>query len=263
MKAPQGSRERLLTFGAQGAGKTRAWLDIARMHQLRGSDAAFHVIDTDDAVGDMIYGDRFRALENLKVHVCVRWTDFADALDKIRTEIKPYVDWIVCDLADKPWSAASEHYCQETYGMTLFQLLAQQRAETKAAGATPKSKADPHRAKFGGLEGSEWSEINSFYLPWAQDIFLNIKSHVYFACPLGTVDERADAQTKAMYGRFGVKPIGNKHLGYQARTVLKFDQLGEQRTMVTVKDREREQLTGAPIGDFSISYLKNVGGWEL
>ena len=77
------------------------------------------------------------------------------------------------------------------------------------------------------------------------------------------MDERADAQTKEMYGRFGMKPVGNKHLGYQARTVLLFQRFGEQRVMTTVKDRERVELQGAPIGDFSISYLKTVGNWAL
>lgn len=263
MKSPPGSRERIIAFGAQGAGKTRAWLDVARMHQLRGSDAVFHVFDTDDAVGDMIYGERFRDLNNVHTMVCTQWSDFEEGLEKIRSEIRPYHDWIVCDLADKPWSAATAHYVRDAYGMSLHQLLIQQRHETTAAGAKPKSPQDPHRSKFGGLEGGEWSEINSFYLPWAQDIFLTVKTHVFFACPLATVDDRADAQTKAMYGRFGVKPVGNKHLGYQARTVLKFDHFGDQRTMVTVKDRERTQLSGEPIGDFAISYLKNIGGWEL
>jgi len=263
MKAPPGSRERIVSYGAQAAGKTRSWLDVARMHQLRGSDARFWVFDSDDAVGDMIYGERFRDLNNIEVLTCVRWEDFRDGLDKMKANVRPYLDWIVCDLADKAWSSCTENYVMDAYGCTMQQLLVRQRHETEAAGAKPKSPNDPHRSRFGGLEGEEWVEINSMYLPWAQDIFLNVKTHVYFACPLGNVDERADAQTKEMYGRFGMKPVGNKHLGYQARTVLLFQRFGEQRVMTTVKDRERVELQGAPIGDFSISYLKTVGNWAL
>jgi len=62
-----------------------------------------------------------------------------------------------------------------------------------------------------------------------------------------------------------VKPQGQKTLPFQFHTVLLngYTPREDNRTITTIKDRERPEVQGLVIKDFTVQYLKDIAEWQL
>jgi hypothetical protein len=62
---------------------------------------------------------------------------------------------------------------------------------------------------------------------------------------------------------YGMKPAGQKQLGFVPHTVLmmKKGRVGDYK-MTTIKDRGRWEGEDVEIGDFMQDYLVGIGGWQ-
>ena len=73
-----------------------------------------------------------------------------------------------------------------------------------------------------------------------------------------------DQTTRQIFGKFNMKPVGQKDLPYQFHTLLLSGRDAQGRwTLNTIKDRERAELSGKLVGNFALDYLKDIGGWSL
>ena len=238
--------ERILLFGGPGAGKTRSWLDIAKLSQKTGSDARFFAIDTDFAVDRMLMGEDFADLTNVEHAVVDDWTDLMSSLDKYRKEMTPK-DWLIVDMLGYAWEAVQAYYTQQVFGEDLGSFFLAAR------------KADKER-EFEGW--TDWKVINKLYAQLTTKL-MRTQGHVLCTAAIDKVGERDDEAVRKMFGRFGVKPRGQKHTGHLFHTLLISQQAGPESWVLTsVKDRERRLLEAEPNKGFALSYLVRVAGWR-
>lgn len=259
----EGPRERILLYGGPGAGKTRAYLDIANQLQKSGSDAHMYVIDTDFAVERMMTG--FPDLENVTYAEVVDYSEAMEAVTKFQTAIKPG-DWMVCDLINVMWDYSQQHYTQEVYGVTLDEYFLERRA---AAAKKAKSKQSDE-----GFEGLDWQIIKPMYQAFSNRFFHRHRGHV-LACAgaKGLNRDGKWADSKELidtFGAVGIRPEGEKRVAHQVHTALylRKSNVGEFQ-FTTAKDRERETMLEVGLGtedapgSFAKKYLLSVAKWKL
>jgi hypothetical protein len=118
--------------------------------------------------------------------------------------------------------------------------------------------------------GSNWTVINKLYSRWIGQV-IRWAGHVYAATPAQQVAESNSSgrggdsrEIRETFGRYGVKPTGQKALGFQFHTVLLLQSPSrDQWTLTSVKDRSRELQQATPMFDFVASYMVPVGGWTM
>lgn len=252
--------ERILLLGKEGTGKTRAVLSIAR----RCPDAHFHVIDTDySASYDRMIGTEFQDVGergNVTTHVTGPW-DWPAILDAARTVQKQVTrgDWVVCDSMTPTWNAVQEHFTSEVHGNDIETYLLDIRKKREAA------------SKNGGMKGSsleafdgwmDWSVINPMYFRLYKHL-LTQPGHLLLTAEGQAVGDTDGKAMKDTYQVHGIRPAGQKKLGFLTNTVLitKKGRKGEY-TLTTVKDRGREDVEDIELDDFAKDYLQKVAGWK-
>lgn len=248
--------ERILLFGPAGSGKSTAAASIAAMSAKTGSDARFHVVDTDLAWDRMLY-EGYQDLSNVEVYVALEWPEYREALAKIRATVRPN-DWVIVDLVSNAWETVQSYFTEQVFDSDIGDYFLQVRKELK----TGKKSLEA----FSGWV--DWSVINAMYKSWANDLLFKTRANILCTAKMAKVhSEQDDKATRLLFGSHGVKPEGQKALAYQFHTVLL---TGEQKagdetqwTLTTVKDRERPQLSKAPVRKFALDYLVKVGGWRL
>lgn len=247
--------ERILGFGDTGTGKTSAFLQIAEFHQRHGSDAIFYVLDTDNTMEAMVTRGRYAELTNLNITQLTCWDDYVPSIERLRKKVRPH-DWCSIDLVSKAWSEVQDQYVVEIWG-DLEDYWVNARKQGDLADGTP-------------MDGwTDWQVINRMYRQFSNAVH-RMQCHVYAtaeqkelmkASKSGKGGEKADIQET--YGRFGVKPEGQKQLGHMFHTILLFKRSGRGQHIVnTVKDRERSELTAEEWDDFAATYLEGVAGWR-
>lgn len=107
--ATEGVRERILSFGGAGMGKSFDWLFIARFSQQTGSDAVFYCLDTDMAI-DRMLATEFSDLTNVRVVPVFDWEGFDSGLNDTLKAMKPN-DWLIVDLLTPTWEMVQEYFC--------------------------------------------------------------------------------------------------------------------------------------------------------
>lgn len=239
--------ERILCYGIEGSGKTRNWLDIARMAQKTGSDAEFHVIDTDYAVPRMMTGEAFKDLSNVKDVQVDDWVTLMAEVNRIRDIARPH-DWIVIDMLSWAWQWIQDLYIEKQYHQTT--------GEKWMSWATAGTKG-------GLLEGDrDWGTINKNYGELGGAL-MRMQCHVFCTAAAKAVSTRDAAEIQNQYGRHGVKPEGQKNTGNLFQTVLLCRNTGlNEWRITTVKDRERAQIEGEVVKSFSLDYLIKRAGWR-
>ena len=70
-------RERILTYGGPGSGKTNAWMRLAK----HLPDSTFYVIDTE--IGAERSLQEYPEIENVVVYPVIDWTDYRKAQKEI------------------------------------------------------------------------------------------------------------------------------------------------------------------------------------
>jgi hypothetical protein len=241
--------ERILVFGGPGSGKTKNLIDIAK----RCSTSRFHVIDSDASFGRMLAGDNSHLWDqnggNISVSPVYVWVEYTDALDKIQKLITAN-DWIVADMISPAWEAVQDHFSEQVFGKGVEQFFLEARAAAKKGSA------------FDGRK--DWTVINKLYRNWANQLTLKSRCHVYATAGVAAVQEDDGKEIRALFGRYGVKPTGQKENGHRFHTVLWTSRSANGQWRInTIKDRERDEMVDVVVGDFAQDYLAKVAGWKM
>jgi hypothetical protein len=242
-----------LSFGPAGSGKTTAWLDIAKWSARTGSPARFFVLDTDFSVGRMV-GSYPEIHNTLDLSTGYDWKDY-ELFQKRVLQHATADDWVIVDFVGAAWSAVQESFVQQVFHQDIGNYFLQAR-KTLSAGAA--------------LDGwTDWSVINNMYYQWVRPLLFKGRYHVYATAQTDQLSSdkkpTEDSQTRGLLLPFGVKPKGQKELVYQFHTLLLTgrDPRTGTRTITSIKDRERTEVSGQAVNSFTLDYLKAIAGWEL
>lgn len=250
-------RERILSFGVQGTGKSNAPLTIAR----RCPDATFYVIDTDYSESyEVALETDFTDLENVEVHKVPYddWDAQLAAVNDVRSRIGEN-DWLIFDSMSATWGAIQDWFINNIFDQGSAEYFMEVRKKKEET----KGKKDKDAKSLGALEGwMDWPVINKNYFPLYAKL-TSIVGHLYMTAEQGQTSDDDDREVKKLFGPYGVKPVGQKKIGYVPRTVLLMtkSRVGEY-AVTTIKDRNRVELEDHPIEDFSKDYLVGVAGWK-
>lgn len=254
LQAPTPRRERILMFGPPGSGKTSAWLNIATWLQSSGSGARVFCLDTDRALEAFVYSPAFAQLlpdagGPLHYAETFEWNEYTDHLSRFLQLITPE-DWLVVDFVSPAWDAVQSYFIEEVFAANPAEYFLEAR-----------------KAKAGGnpLDGwRDWSVINRLYKGWMNQILNKNPGHLFLTATPDVIQDNADRATRAMFGAYGVRPRGQKDLGFQTHTVLMSQVLKPGEVyLTTIKDRERQPVEGLRVNQFALDYLVNVAGWSL
>lgn len=249
-----GVPERILMFGPGGSGKTTSYLAIAKMLTATRSPSKIFVGDTDFAVQRMMVGGPVMKMEVLPLYA---FSDYQAFREKVAAEAGPG-DWVVIDFMGSAWQAVQDHFVNEVFNQGIGDYFLKARKEL-ADGAK----------KLGALEGwTDWTVINAMYRDWVNNLLFRGQYNVFATAKVDQLSDARnpteDTSTRQLFGRYMVKPVGQKDLPYQFHTLLLAGRDGQGRwTLNTVKDRERPELVGKIVGNFALDYLREIGGWSL
>lgn len=251
-------RERILVYGSWSSGKSSAWLAIGLWIAKTNSTSKMYVVDTDRAWEAMDPG----TLDGtMVVRNSPEWTD-------IKTNTQELVaaggrdDWLIVDLADKPWTKAQSDYWETVSGKDFDEFL-QEGSRTG-------------NLDLAGDHGKHWGFINKKYDTFSSAL-QRFPGHILVCTGASEVRQPNKSgkggdstELRQEYGRFGYRPTGQKDLAHLFHTVLFMQEkkVGEEWVMSTVKERgpigqpKRPYLKGQIVQDFVMSYLIPVAGWR-
>lgn len=249
------ARERILVMGSYGTGKSQTWCTVAAWLRRTKSPGRVFVVDTDHAADRL--AEQYDDFSNVTSYDVWDYQDAKKALADVMKAKPGREDWLVVDLADKLWAWAQDYYIAERFGKdaTTYYM------DHKKADKDGHPLADGH--------GMNWSVINKTYAD-LMTVVQRFPGHVLFCTPAGTVESPNsqgkggdDKDVRALFQRYGVKPQGQKSLGFQFFTVLWLIAKKDGWSFTTVKDVGRENVTDSPMTDFVGDYLVKIAGWEL
>ena len=272
-------RERILLYGAPGAGKTYAWLGIADLSQKTKSSAHFHVIDTDRAALRMMRGPtaEFGHLDNVTIYQARN----VDQAEKIAGKILADVtedDWIVIDMLSNIWDGMSNWWISNVFDESPVDYWASTR---KRILTTKEETGKGDSKEFGGQDSVDWQYITKAYLSWELPITIDAPCHVFATAAEMEIQKRfdPDGEKRAQYVSTGfMAPRGQKLTEHRFHSVLRITSLTSfketTRELTMHKDRVPEsvwqafegrglsmQLRSGP--KFAMDYLKGVQLWSL
>lgn len=260
-------RERILSFGGAGLGKSFDFYCVMERHIRTKSDAEFHIMDSDESAHIMMSDPRFRdasgqplfytpeglLLPQIHLHQIGDWTTLMAATNHIASHSKPS-DWTLIDMIGPSYDWAQGDYTTRTYGKSLEDYYIERRqAKLK----------ENKKSGFGSFEGIDWNIIKPIFANFKESV-VRWPTHLYAVTGVKAIDsERADKDVKLMFGPHGVVPVGHKEIAHWFSTVIwKMSTTSDVWKAITIKDRSRVKFEGQPIEDFSRDYLMNVAGWK-
>lgn len=255
---PDKRREKILLIGAGKHGKTSCWTSIAWWAFKSGDPRKFYVIDTDQAVLDVLNEPKYNGMlaedgGNIHLHEVLDWHEYVEAGEKIRASVVKG-DWIVIDFISHAWPSVQDDYVRSRAGKSRNKALAD-------AGKKGLSGWDMYKEDF------NWQAINPEYFEWIQGLLLRTRAHIFMCAEQEEIraDGKASEAAKEHIKDFGNwKAVGQKKLPYQCRSYLRLQRLARGRVLHTLGDRAREELNGASMEpDFFSAYLKSVAGWTI
>lgn len=253
--------ERMLIFGGEGTGKTNAVLQIAR----KCPDAQFYVIDTDYSASyqRMLITEFTDVLERGNVHIHVTGPDDWEAMMDAAREVRGAAvagDWIIADSMSPTWDAVQGWFTERVHGDTIEDYLLEVRIKKQKAADKPEGSLDKSLEVFDGW--MDWSVINPTYARLYK-LLLSHPANLILTAEGTPVSDKDKGAMKQVYGVLGLKPRGQKRLGFLTHTVLMTSKTrsGEYE-LTTIKDRGRDELDGVELVDFVKDYLANVAGWK-
>lgn len=257
LKSPLSTPERILVFGPEGVGKSAKLLDVAR----RVPDQQFHVIDNDYSQSCLrLLETSYSDLTNVTPHRCDPddWEEVVRLVGEMRQIIGPS-DWLGIDSMTPTWSAVQGWFIEQVHGTGVENYFLDVRiAKEQARGSGGRDSKT-----LGALDGwMDWPVINKEYFRKLYNGILGIQGHVWLTAEGAEISKEDDGDVKARFQGLGVKPGGQKRLGFVPSTVLllKKSRVGEY-AMTTVKDRGREEMEDRKVEDFGVDYLRKVAGW--
>jgi len=251
-------REYILAFGMQGVGKSSKILDVAR----RCPTDTFWCIDSELQNFDRLMATEYRDLRNVDVRPALEWEDWAKGVKDIAGRMAED-DWIVVDSSTPSWDAVQGWFIEKVHGADPDEWFLRRRVENEQANERA-SKAEDKVRGFAALSGSQgdWQVINKTYFRGFYNELLRCPGHRYLTAEQDTISREDDREVRGTFGPYGIKPKGQKRLGYVPMTVLWLTKkrVGEWY-MTTIKDRGRKELEDQEVGDFAEDYLMAVAGW--
>lgn len=244
-------RERLLTFGVGGTGKSNAYLEMAK----KMPDVTFHAIDTDAGNWERILAYN-PDVTNVEVHNTWEWAELTSNMQKCNKVMAPD-DWLTIDIATASWDMVQEYFAEQIFGQDIDKYFIEQRLELERLKKDNKA--------LGAFEGwKDWPVINKIYFKGFYGNLLRCPGHVYLTAEQAKIESEDDKETKQLYGSFLYKPKGQKRLGHVPHTVLHLTKKRQgEWYMSTVKDRERVEMEEWPVNNFAVDYLMKVAGWKV
>lgn len=250
LRTEANARERILMIGSWGTGKSEAWCSIAKWLDQTKAEGQLYVLDTDNAVDRLIEGQPWA--DRIIPFDLFEWDDYIKAITEARSKGKRD-DWLVVDMVDKAWEEVQNFYIQEAFGKDAASFFLQWK--------TDNGKGSP----LAGEYGANWQVINKLYSSFIGKV-ARFPGHVLACAPVDQVNREQEKSKEILdtYGRFGVKPRGQKALGHQFHTILLALSKGKSGyAYTTIKDRKRTELSNEDVVDFVTSYLVKVAGWKL
>jgi len=271
--------ERMLVMGPPGSGKTKQWLDIATI--LKPKNVNFYCIDTDNAVNFML-ATQYKGLSkdeggNVTVFPCFDWGDYVGrtdekgayvpgALQKILKLVKRD-DWIILDMADKPWDAVQRFYTDEIFGVDKGTYFLQARKILQSKVKSGKKASALSEEAFKGW--TDWVVINALYGDFIYRLLSCPVTNIYMTTKVQPLSSRENPASRIAYGDYGIKPTGQKDLGHQVHTIMLFkvDVTTKKHPtwyITTVKDRSgREYFADVQLVSFYYQYFVAKAGWPI
>lgn len=261
--------ERILAYGPAGSGKTTNLLNIAKFANLTKSPSRFFIGDSDFAMDRMIagypeltfsiFGDPNFNNPDARVVIfpLFEWKDYERFLIEVRRAATP-LDWVGIDFIGSAWTAVQEYYVNQVFHQDIGDYFLKVRKEISN-----------DASKLGALEGwVDWAVINPIYKKWVNHLLFRGRYHLYATAKSDNLSSdrkpTEDSQTRQLFARYQVKPVGQKDLPFQFHTLLLTGRGSNgDRTMTAIKDRERQEVSGTTITSFTTDYLVNIAGWKL
>lgn len=246
--------ERILVMGPAGSSKTTGLLNIAKFSALTGLDTQFYIGDSDGAIPRMMTG--YPSIRD-RVHITplYDWLDYTSFGAYVAKVARPH-DWVSVDFISNAWSTVQQYFVEGVHGKGMGEYFIFQR------------KADKKT-----LEGwTDWNVINAMYRDWIKPLIFKGRYHLYCTATADNLSggnkPTEDKAVRDLFLPYGVKPAGQKELPFQFHTLLlagKKQMVGQpvEYTLTTVKDRERRELVGQSVTNFTLDYLVNVAGWQV
>lgn len=255
------ARERILIMGPFGAGKSRSWCTMASWFRRTKSPAKVYVVDTDHAADRLSedYGPEF--WDNVVARDVWDYNECKAALEAFH-KLKPTRDDVlVVDLIDILWSWTQDHYINEAFGVNASTFFVDFKRDSDKEGNAISAEAG---------YGANWQIINKLYADvmtliqrWPGHVIACTKADTVQAPKAGSGAGGDSKEILDAYGKVGVKPAGQKALGFQFFTVMLLNPFGNGKwKWQTVKDVSRGPQNG-DMKDFVMDYLVPVAGWEL
>lgn len=247
-------RERILTFGVAGTGKSNNLLTIAR----RCPNNTFYVLDNDVSYERLMATD-FTDLENVKVYNVLGegaegWEEHLSVVREIKDQMTRD-DWMVIDSTTPTWSVVQEWFTEKVFSQDIADYFLQVRMA--------KQEGKDKKKSLGALEGwYDWPVINKEYRK-LHNLILNCPGHIYCTAEMASISDEDDKDVKGLFGPYGVKPAGQKRMGHLFQTVILLSKSRAGKyAMTTVKDRGRTEMENQEVEDFGRDYLMRVAGWK-
>lgn len=246
--------ERILVLGPAGSSKTTGLLNIAKFAALTGSDAQFYIGDSDSSLPRMMTG--YPTIQD-RVHITslYDWNDYKSFGHLVAQRARSQ-DWVSVDFISNAWSTVQQQFVESIHGQGMGDYFVFQR------------KADKKT-----LEGwTDWNVINAMYRDWIKPLIFKGRYHLYCTAMAdqlsGGNKPTEDKAVRDLFLPYGVKPAGQKELPFQFHTLLlagKSQMVGQpvKYTLTTVKDRERQEVSGLQVTNFTMDYLVNIAGWQV
>lgn len=254
LKPPIDPRERIITFGLAGTGKSNAILTVAR----KCPDVTFYVADNDMSY-DRLLATEFTDVKNVDVRDIDQedWKEHLEVIGGIQREMKRD-DWLVIDSTTPTWQAVQGWFTETLFDKGIDEYFIEVR-KMKASG-----KEGGKDKTLGAFEGfMDWPVINKQYAKFHR-LIMRCPGHLYCTAELANVSQKDDdKQTINTYGAYGVKPAGQKRIPHLFQTSILFskNRVGEW-FFTTIKDRGRPEQENAPMTDFAKDYMMDVAGWK-
>lgn len=292
-------RERILTFGITGSGKSYQWLKAAE--SLKPTGARFRCIDTDASItfmleeqfphlmpengGNVYVYDAFdmpelklaqmwalhRKIPEDKVKELVRdgyWDKYI--LEAYKEPLVPK-DWVIVDMVDRAWEATKDYFVQEVFEDDIGDYFLQVRKIVRQQGEKTGTGRDISSLDKEALSGwVDWTVINKMYADWINPLVYRAPCHLYMATTVKEVSKQEkDTETLNLYGVYGYMPTGQKKLGHMVHSIIllipRLDKKGNRSwRAITIKDRAgREYYNNDEFTSLYFQYLVGKGGWDL
>jgi hypothetical protein len=156
------------------------------------------------------------------------------------------------------WSDVQKFYTNMALGKDLDELFVEWRQKNVANPSTSKG-GNPFEAAY----GKDWQAINAMYDTFMYHV-TRFPGNVLMTSGIQSIgDDEKDVNIIRMFGKWGVRPAGQKSLGHVAADTLLMQSTAAGWSYSQLRGTGREEFKNEKIGDFVMDYLVKRAGWTL